>query len=98
MPDPVDLLSGRGVRGDLVCMLCARTLGSAQGPNARQVTPTSIRALDSRHADVVCRLRCPYCAGRLWLQDAEQVYADRPVTSEELHPHRGRHRATTRAS
>jgi hypothetical protein len=83
--------SGWEIRAHLVCILCARTVGSARGPDARLVTLTSVRLLDARHAEAVRRLRCPYCSGRLWLQNSEEIHVDRrPLTTEELRPRHGR--------
>ena len=99
MPDQVALRSGWEVRANLVCTLCARTVGSARGPNARPVTLTSVRVLDASHAEAVRRLRCPYCSGRLWLQDHEVIYVDRhTLSAEELRPRAGRRRKVPRAS
>jgi DNA-directed RNA polymerase subunit RPC12/RpoP len=79
------------VRANLVCTLCARTVGAARGSNARPVTLTSVRVLDSSHADAVRRLRCPYCSGRLWLQDCEEIRSDHHgLSADDLRPRRGR--------
>jgi DNA-directed RNA polymerase subunit RPC12/RpoP len=87
------------VRVNLVCTLCARTVGSARGPNAQPVTLTSVRVVEASHADAVRRFRCPYCSGRLWLQDREEIYVDRHVPGDEdLHPRRGRPPKVSRAS
>ena len=84
-------LSGWEVRGDLACLLCARTVASAQGPRARKFVPNSVRVLRPEHASAVQQMRCPFCAGRLWLQDTEEVFVDRrPLSAEELRPRRGR--------
>ena len=84
-------LSGWEVRGDLACLLCSRTVASAQGPRDRKFMPTKVKLLKPEHAAAVQQMRCPYCAGRLWLQDTEDVYVDRrPLTAEELRPRRGR--------
>jgi DNA-directed RNA polymerase subunit RPC12/RpoP len=99
MTDQKALRSGWEVRASLVCTLCARTVGSAQGPNVQPVTLTSIRALDASHAEAVRRLRCPHCSGRLWLQDREEIYVGRYVlTNEDLRPRRGRPPKVSRAS
>jgi len=98
MPERRDLEHGRDIRADLVCVLCARTAGSIQGSSLRLPTPISLRVQDPRHVDAVRRLRCPYCLGRLWLQNGEAVHVDRrPLTTEELRPHHGRPRKVTRA-
>jgi hypothetical protein len=84
-------LSGWEVRGDLACLLCARTVASAQGPRSRKFSPTLVRVHRPEHAEAVQQMRCPYCSGRLWLQDTEEVYVDRrPLSAEELRPRRGR--------
>ena len=86
-----ELLSGWEVRGELVCLMCARTIGSAQGRRDVRFTPTSVRLRQPEHADAVRRMRCPHCSGRLWLQDPEDVYVDRrPLSAEDLRPRRGR--------
>jgi hypothetical protein len=99
MPERLDLEHGRDLRADLVCVLCARTVGRVQGPNLRPLTPMSLRVQEPRHVDAVRRLRCPYCSGRLWLQNTEAVHVDRrPLSNEDLHPHRGRRPKIGRAS
>jgi DNA-directed RNA polymerase subunit RPC12/RpoP len=99
MPDQASPWGGWEVRVNLVCTLCARTVGRARGPNARPVTLTSVRVLDASHAEAVRRLRCPYCLGRLWLQDREVIYVDRPALSgEDLRTRRGRPQKVSRAS
>jgi DNA-directed RNA polymerase subunit RPC12/RpoP len=98
MPDRLDLEHGRDVHADLVCVLCSRTAGSVQGPSLPSLTSMSFRVPDPRHVDAVRRLRCPYCSGRLWLQNREEVHVDRrPLTTEELRPRHGRPRKVTRA-
>jgi hypothetical protein len=84
-------LSGWEVRGDLACLLCSRTVATAQGPRARKFVPTSVRVIRPEHASAVQEMRCPFCAGRLWLQDTEEIFVDRrPLSAEELRPRRGR--------
>jgi DNA-directed RNA polymerase subunit RPC12/RpoP len=73
MPKRPDLEHGREIRAGLVCVLCARIAGRVQGPNLRRLTPLSLRVQDPRHVDAVRRLRCPYCSGRLWLQNREEI-------------------------
>jgi hypothetical protein len=93
------LLKGWEIHANLVCTLCARTIGRSRGPAGRPLTSTSIQLHDASHAGVARRLRCPYCSGRLWLQDCEVVPVDRHVlTDEDLHPRRGRPRKVTTAS
>ena len=99
MPEHLNLGRGREIRADLACVLCARTVGRVQGPNVRPLTSMSVRVQDPGHADAVRRLRCPYCLGRLWLQNSEEVFVDRrPLTDEDLRPRRGRPSKIRRAS
>ena len=98
MLERLDLQHGRDIRADLVCVLCGRTAGRLQGPNLRSQTSLSLRVQDPQHADAVRRLRCPYCSGRLWLQNSESIHVDRrPLTIEELRPRHGRPRKGPRA-
>jgi DNA-directed RNA polymerase subunit RPC12/RpoP len=91
MPDRLDLEHGRDIRADLVCVQCARTVGAVQGPSLRRLTSMSLQVRDPRHLDAVRHLRCPYCSGRLWLQNSENIHVDRrPLTAAELRPRRGR--------
>jgi hypothetical protein len=93
-----DLQHGRDIGADLVCVLCARTAGRLQGPNLRSPMSLSLRVQDPRHVEAVRHLRCPYCSGRLWLQNGEEIHVDRrPLTIEELRPRRGRPRKGPRA-
>jgi len=85
-------------RANLVCTLCARAVARVER-NATQPLLTSIRLQDASHAEAVRRRRCPHCSGRLWLQDHEEIYAERLALSEEdLRPRRGRPRNIPRAS
>jgi hypothetical protein len=70
----VDLDGGWEVRFDLECILCTRTAATAQGPAGQPFVPTSIRVQRPEHAEAVQQMRCPYCSGRLWLQNREEVY------------------------
>jgi hypothetical protein len=98
MLERLDPQHSRDIRADLVCVLCARTVGTVQGSSRRSPTPISLRVQDPGHADAVRRLRCPYCYGRLWLQNREEIHVDRrPLTTEELRPRHGRPRKVTRA-
>ncbi len=84
-------LSGWEVRGDLACLLCSRTVASAQGPRDRKFVPTQVKVQNPEHAASVRQMRCPFCTGRLWLQDTEEIYVDRrPLSAEDLRPRRGR--------
>jgi DNA-directed RNA polymerase subunit RPC12/RpoP len=99
MPERLELEHDREIRADLVCVLCSRTAGRVQGPNLRPRTPMSVRVQDPQHVDAVRRLRCPYCSGRLWLQNSEEIHVNRrPLTSEDLRPRRGRPSKLRRAS
>jgi hypothetical protein len=99
MPKYLELGRVLEIRADLVCVLCTRAVGHVQGPNVHPLTAMSLRVQDPRHVDVVRRLRCPYCAGRLWLQNIAAVHGvEIPLTSEELRPRRGRPPRLSRAS
>ena len=99
MPDDALQRTGWEVRANLVCTLCTRTVGTARGPNAQPVKLTSVRLVDASHAEAVRRLRCPYCSGRLWLQDLEEIYVARyALSGKDLRPRRGRPRKVSRAS
>jgi hypothetical protein len=99
MPDRLYLGHGRDLHADLVCVLCARTAGTVQGPNLQSPTSMSLRVQDRRHVDAVRRLRCPYCSGRLWLQNSDGFHVNRrPLTTEELRPRPGRRPKIRRAS
>jgi hypothetical protein len=59
----------------------------------------TLHVQDPRQVDSVRRLRCPYCAGRLWLQNIEAVRTvELPLTGEELRPRRGRPPKVSKAS
>ena len=91
LTDRLDLEHGRDLHADLVCVLCGRTAGQIQGPNRLAPMSMSLRVQDPRHVDAVRRLRCPYCSGRLWLQNSQEVPVDRrPLTIEDLRPRGGR--------
>ncbi len=99
MLDQITPLSGWEVRGDLACILCARTIGSAQGPRNQKFTPRLLRTFRPEHAEAIQRMRCPHCAGRLWLTETEDVYVDRrPLSAEDLRPRRGRPPKVAKAS
>jgi DNA-directed RNA polymerase subunit RPC12/RpoP len=98
MLERFDQQHGRDIRADLVCVLCGRTAGRLQGPNLRSPTSLSLHVQDPRHVDAVRRLRCPYCSGRLWLQNSESIHVDRRLlTVGELRPRHDRPRKETRA-
>ena len=94
-----EALCGWEVRGDLACLLCNRTIAEVRWPRGRRFTPTSVKARAPEHLDAIRRMRCPYCAGRLLVQDTEDVYVDRrPLSAEDLRPRRGRPTRVSRAS
>jgi hypothetical protein len=94
-----EALCGRQVRGDLTCLLCNRTVAEVRGRRGRRLALTSVQARAPEHMDAIRRMRCPYCAGRLLVQDTEDVYADRgPLSAEDLRPRRGRPVKVSRAS
>ena len=87
------------VRGDLACLLCGRSIATVQGPLDRAISTTTLKLRAAEHIDAVRRMRCPYCEGRLWIQDTEDIYVDRrPLTDDELHPRRGRPPKVARVS
>jgi DNA-directed RNA polymerase subunit RPC12/RpoP len=91
MSDQATPLTGRDVRGDLVCTQCARVAGSVQGANVRLAKSVALHLNDPLQADTVRRLRCPHCSGRLWLQNSEEVPVDPLLFNREaLRPYRGR--------
>ena len=99
MPDEGLPRRGWEVRANLVCTLCARTAGRVRGSDTHPLTLRSVRLLDNGHADAVRCLRCPYCSGRLWLQDYEEVRSDHHgLSADALRPRRGRPRKAPRAS
>jgi hypothetical protein len=91
LPNSAELSSERDVRGDLICTQCARVAGTVQGANGRGAKVVALRVQDPLRADAVRRLTCPDCAGRLWLQNREEVPLD-PLRfdREALRPQRGR--------
>jgi hypothetical protein len=91
MQDQLNPVGSYEIRADLVCVLCTRTVGRIQGADLHPLTPVALRVPDPRHAGPVRRLRCPYCSGRLWVQNSEEIYVNRrPLNAEELRPRRGR--------
>jgi DNA-directed RNA polymerase subunit RPC12/RpoP len=97
MLERLDLQHGRDARAERVCVLCGRTVATVQGPSLRSLPSMSLRVQDSQHVAAVRRLRCPYCSGRLWLQNSEEIHVDRcPLTMEELRPRHGRPRKVPR--
>jgi hypothetical protein len=99
MPKYLERGRDHEIRADLVCVLCARAVGHVQGPNVHPLTALSLRVQDPRHVDAVRSMRCPYCAGRLWVQNVEAVRdVELPLTDEELRPRRGRPPKISRAS
>jgi len=99
MTDQARARSGWEIRANLECTLCARTVGSAHGPTNHPLTSASIRPRDPSHADTVRRLRCPYCSGRLWIQDREEIYVGpHTFSAEDPRPRRGRPPKVSRTS
>jgi DNA-directed RNA polymerase subunit RPC12/RpoP len=99
VPDEAAPRRGWEFRANLVCTLCARTVGSTRGPDAQPMRLTLAHDVDASHTESVRRLRCPFCSGRLWLQDREEVYvAHDALSGEDLRPRRGRPRKVPRAS
>ena len=78
------------IRGDLICTQCARVAGTVQGANVRLTKTVALHVDDPRHADAVRHLRCPYCSGRLWLQNSEDVPINPLRDREALRPRGGR--------
>jgi hypothetical protein len=76
MPDSATLSTNRDIRGDLICTQCARVAGTVQGANVKGAKLVALRVQDPHHAEAVRLLRCPDCAGRLWLQNREEVPLD----------------------
>lgn len=97
MPNSATLPTGLDVRGDLICTQCARVAGTVQGANVRGAKLVALRVQDPQHAEAVRLLRCPDCAGRLWLQNREEVPLD-PLRfdREALRSQRGRPSAARR--
>ena len=91
MPNSAEISSERDVRGDLVCTQCARVAGTVQGANSRGAKVVALRVQDPLRAAAVRRLTCPDCAGRLWLQNREEVSLDLlRFDREALRSQRGR--------
>jgi hypothetical protein len=99
MRDRADPPAGRDICGDLVCTPCARVAGHVRGPNTRQARTVTLCVQDPGHAEAVRRLRCPHCAGRLWLQNGAEVPID-PLAfdREALRPRPGRPQKVARLS
>ena len=84
--------SRREMRGDLVWMLCARTVAYVQGAPEGPLNPNAIRPRASEHVAYIRRLCCPHCSGRLLLQNTEDVYLHprRSDPDDDGGPRRGR--------
>ena len=89
MLEEATYLGARQARIDLVCMLCVRTVASARGPRDHPLTLASLRGAPE-HAESIRRLCCPYCRGRLWLEEIDDVYVAAPVPPDDLRPRRAR--------
>lgn len=83
------MAEGRVLRGGLSCMLCGRTAGVVAGGQRGTISVTPTRP---EHADAVRRMQCPYCSGRLLLDETEEVVVRTrvPLTPDEVAPKRGR--------
>lgn len=91
MIDRSDVSGRQDVRGELACLLCARTVARVQAPRDRRFMLNSIRVHAREHIAAIRRMRCPHCAGRLWLQETEVVYVERrPLEPGDLRRRAGR--------
>jgi hypothetical protein len=99
MQDRTDPPASRDIRGDLICTQCARVAGHIQGPSTRRRDTVTFQVEDPSHADMVRRLCCPHCGGRLWLQNSAEVPID-PLAFDPaaLRPRRGRPLKTSKPS
>ena len=70
-----DVFNDWELRGELTCVLCARSAATARGPRGTRFVPQTIRVRNAEHVDAVRRMHCPYCNGRLWLQEADEVHS-----------------------
>lgn len=74
-----------GVRADLSCLLCSRTIGTATRADGSETVAVS--PVRPEHADALRRLRCPYCGGAIFRGAPETVALwRRPLTPEEIEP------------
>jgi hypothetical protein len=76
LPDSATHSIESEIRGDLICTQCARVAGTVQGANVKGAKVVALRVQDPHHASAVRQLRCPDCAGRLWLQNREEAPLD----------------------
>ena len=63
----------RELRGDLVCVLCGRTVARVEGTRGARFVPRRLWVRDMEHAAVVRRLRCPHCGGNLALDNQREI-------------------------
>ena len=63
----------RELRGDLVCVLCVRTVARVEGTWGARFVPRKLWVRDAEHGAVVRRLRCPHCGGNLALDNQREV-------------------------
>lgn len=69
-------------RGEFGCLSCGRVAAETRGGKIIPVRPD--------YAEMVGRLICPVCRGRLWLQDVHRVTVIGPLSPEDLVTKRGR--------
>ncbi len=75
----------RELRGDLVCVLCARTVARVEGIWGARFVPRKLWVRDAEHGAVIRRLRCPHCGGNLALDNQQEISIARAVLGAELH-------------
>ena len=63
----------RELRGDLVCVLCARTVARVEGTRGVRFVPRKLWVRDVEHGPGVRRLRCPHCGGNLTLDNQREI-------------------------
>jgi hypothetical protein len=73
----------RALRGDLVCVLCTRTVARVEGTWGRRFVPRKLWVRDGEHGEVVRRLRCPHCGGNLALDNQQEIYIAPAVLDAE---------------
>ena len=75
----------RELRGDLVCVLCARTAARVEGTWGARFVPRKLWVRDVEHGPVVRRLRRPHCCGNLALDNQQEISIAPAVLGAELH-------------
>ncbi len=63
----------RELRGDLVCVLCARTVARVEGTRGARFVARKLWVRDTEHRAAARRLRCPHCGGNLALDNPQEV-------------------------